>query len=147
MHDTDELLAGTSPQLKNRSSILRWMIYTKVYWCCCLKLRATPFKVQRTITTGNPFLGTKLLGFSIGRGLGALKGSSLTADVLDLGLVLVYRTSGSTDCSCLQQCLFARSTPSTNSKRIRPKQHYGQFTPFPTPKIILVYDKRKLRAA
>ena len=25
-------------------------------------------------TTGNPFLGTKLLGFSIGRGLGALKG-------------------------------------------------------------------------
>ena len=26
------------------------------------------------ITTGNPILGTKLLGFSIGRGLGALKG-------------------------------------------------------------------------
>ena len=25
-------------------------------------------------TTGNPFLGTKLLGFSKGRGLGALKG-------------------------------------------------------------------------
>ena len=25
-------------------------------------------------TTGNPFLGTKLLGFSIGRGLGGLKG-------------------------------------------------------------------------
>ena len=25
-------------------------------------------------TTGNPFLGTKLLGFSIGRGSGALKG-------------------------------------------------------------------------
>ena len=29
-------------------------------------------------TTGNPFLGTKLLGFSIGRGSGALKGSSRT---------------------------------------------------------------------
>ena len=27
-------------------------------------------------TTGNPFLGTKLLGFSIGRGSGALKGLS-----------------------------------------------------------------------
>ena len=27
------------------------------------------------LTTGNPFLGTKLLGVSIGRGLGALKGS------------------------------------------------------------------------
>ena len=26
-------------------------------------------------TNGNPFLGTKLLGFSIGRGSGALKGS------------------------------------------------------------------------
>ena len=26
-------------------------------------------------TTGNPFLGAKLLGFSIGRGSGALKGS------------------------------------------------------------------------
>ena len=26
-------------------------------------------------TTGNPFLGTKLLGFIIGRGSGALKGS------------------------------------------------------------------------
>ena len=25
-------------------------------------------------TTGNPFLGTKLLGFSMGRGLGAVKG-------------------------------------------------------------------------
>ena len=25
-------------------------------------------------TTGNPFFGTKLLGFSVGRGLGALKG-------------------------------------------------------------------------
>ena len=31
-------------------------------------------------TTGNPFWGTKLLGFSIGRGSGALKG--LTGDVL-----------------------------------------------------------------
>ena len=28
-------------------------------------------------TTGNPFLGTKLLGFSIGRGSGAPKGLSL----------------------------------------------------------------------
>ena len=28
-------------------------------------------------TTGNPFLGTKLLGFSIGRGSGALKGLSV----------------------------------------------------------------------
>ena len=26
------------------------------------------------LTTGNPFLGTKLLGFSVGRGSGALKG-------------------------------------------------------------------------
>ena len=28
-------------------------------------------------TTGNPFLGTKLLGFSIGRGSGALKGLNI----------------------------------------------------------------------
>ena len=27
-------------------------------------------------TTGNPFLGTKLLGYSIGRGSGALQGLS-----------------------------------------------------------------------
>ena len=27
-------------------------------------------------TSGNPFLGTKLLGFSLGRGSGALKGLS-----------------------------------------------------------------------
>ena len=32
------------------------------------KVELNPF------TTGNPFLGTKLLGFSIGRGSGALKG-------------------------------------------------------------------------
>ena len=31
----------------------------------------------KPFTTGNPFLGTKLLGFSIGRGSGALKGLSL----------------------------------------------------------------------
>ena len=31
-------------------------------------------------TTGNPFLGTNLLGFSIGRGSGALKGLSLEPD-------------------------------------------------------------------
>ena len=30
--------------------------------------------VLNPFTTGNPFLGTKLLGFSIGRGSGALKG-------------------------------------------------------------------------
>ena len=40
---------------------------------------AIPFKKSwggylNPFTTGNPFLGTKLLGFSIGRGLGALKG-------------------------------------------------------------------------
>ena len=29
-------------------------------------------------TTGNPFLGTKLLGFSIGRGSGTLKGLTLS---------------------------------------------------------------------
>ena len=27
-----------------------------------------------TLTTGNPFWGTKLLGFNVGRGSGALKG-------------------------------------------------------------------------
>ena len=35
---------------------------------CLLGGEVNPF------TTGNPFLGTKLLGFSIGRGSGALKG-------------------------------------------------------------------------
>ena len=30
--------------------------------------------VLNPFTTGNPFLGTKLLGFSIGRGSGALEG-------------------------------------------------------------------------
>ena len=32
------------------------------------------FERVNPFTTGNPFLGTKLLGFSIGRGSGALKG-------------------------------------------------------------------------
>ena len=32
------------------------------------------FSPINPFTTGNPFLGTKLLGFSIGRGSGALKG-------------------------------------------------------------------------
>ena len=35
------------------------------------RVRINPF------TTGNPFFGTKLLGFSIGRGSGALKRSSM----------------------------------------------------------------------
>ena len=33
------------------------------------KIKLNPF------TTGNPFLGTKLLGFNIGRGSGVLKGN------------------------------------------------------------------------
>ena len=38
---------------------------------------AVPFAVlNNPFTTGNPFLGTKLLEFSIGRGSGALKGLS-----------------------------------------------------------------------
>ena len=38
-------------------------------------LRFPPFwELNLFITTGNPFWGTKLLGFSIGRGSGALKG-------------------------------------------------------------------------
>ena len=32
--------------------------------------------ILNPFTTGNPFLGTKLLGFSIGRGSGAMKGLS-----------------------------------------------------------------------
>ena len=31
-------------------------------------------RLVNLFTTGNPFLGTKLLGFSVGRGSGALKG-------------------------------------------------------------------------
>ena len=34
--------------------------------------------VLNPFTTGNPFLGTKLLGFSKGRGSGALKGLNVT---------------------------------------------------------------------
>ena len=34
----------------------------------------SPVNELNPLTTGNPFLGTKLLGFSIGRGSGALKG-------------------------------------------------------------------------
>ena len=37
---------------------------------------------SNAFTTGNPFLGTKLLGFSIGRGLGAMKGLKVTPSVL-----------------------------------------------------------------
>ena len=46
-------------------------------------------------TTGNPFLGTKLLGFSIGRGSGALKGlTSLTfLSFLPPLTKLVYRVA------------------------------------------------------
>ena len=33
--------------------------------------------VLNPFTAGNPFLGTKLLGFCIGRGSGALKGLNL----------------------------------------------------------------------
>ena len=36
-------------------------------------------------TTGNPFLGTKLLGFNIGRGSGALKGSTQAEYILGYG--------------------------------------------------------------
>ena len=39
-------------------------------------LRTPTLLVVNPFTTGNPFLGTKLLGFSIGRDSGALKGSS-----------------------------------------------------------------------
>ena len=36
----------------------------------------SPTPTLNTYTTGNPFLGAKLLGISIGRGFGALKGST-----------------------------------------------------------------------
>ena len=45
-------------------------------------------------TTGNPFLGTKLLGFSIGRGSGALKGVNMmkrTVEVLTTNIRYVGR--------------------------------------------------------
>ena len=35
---------------------------------------SSPETFVNPFTTGNPFLGTKLLAFSIGRGSGALKG-------------------------------------------------------------------------
>ena len=41
-------------------------------WYVCIIM-----KVFIPFTTGDPFLGTKLLGFSIGRGSGALEGLRL----------------------------------------------------------------------
>ena len=54
-------------------------------------------------TTGNPILGTKLLGFSIGRGSGALKG--LTFHHWECSCALNMRTEGhasrvALDCEC-----------------------------------------------
>ena len=40
----------------------------------CIMYRNTTWYILDPFTTRNPFLGTKLLGFSIGRGSGALKG-------------------------------------------------------------------------
>ena len=50
-------------------------IFFQVAWCHSREFLCglNPF------TTGKPFLGTKLLGFSIGRGSGALKGLSFGA--------------------------------------------------------------------
>ena len=48
-----------------------------------------PFHLSDVIypfTTGNPFLGTKLLGFSIGRGSGAPKGLKVRR-VIPMGYV------------------------------------------------------------
>ena len=52
---------------------MKWLRYTLYE---TKEVEVNPF------TTGNPFLGTKLLGFSIGRGLGALKGSSVPVVIL-----------------------------------------------------------------
>ena len=43
--------------------------------------------ILNPFTTGNPFLGTKLLGFSIGRGSGALKGDKSPARRVRMGCV------------------------------------------------------------
>ena len=47
-----------------------WPMLKSSFFLSIFFLRPNPF------TTGNPFLGTKLLGSSIGRGSGALKGLS-----------------------------------------------------------------------
>ena len=44
----------------------------------------------KPFTTGNPFLGTKLLGYSIGRGSGSLKGSSTELSLRGSGHPLSY---------------------------------------------------------
>ena len=44
------------------------------FLCSINELGRIRFYSINSQTTGNPFLGTKLLGFSIGRGLGAPKG-------------------------------------------------------------------------
>ena len=51
-----------------------------------------PSDLINPCTTGNPFLGTKLLGFSVGRGSGALKGlrGTPTGISYGLGLGLVF---------------------------------------------------------
>ena len=48
-----------------------WHLWFVVRWGC--RIPDIPTSLN-PFTTGNPFLGTKLLGFSIGRGSGALKG-------------------------------------------------------------------------
>ena len=55
-------------------------MYMEYMYVAVLVFSKSVFGLIRTclnpFTTGNPFLGTKLLGFSVGRGSGALKGLS-----------------------------------------------------------------------
>ena len=53
----------------------------KSYWYFVKSYFVNSYFVN-PFTTGNPFLGTKLLGFSIGRGSGALKGLSAVRDLI-----------------------------------------------------------------
>ena len=60
MDDEDRLLRGMPDAIFGCDVVFRVLII--------FVAPVNPF------TTGNPFLGTKLLGFSVGRGSGALKG-------------------------------------------------------------------------
>ena len=52
----------------------------------CLRIERNDVGVEvNPFGTGNPFLGTKLLGFSVGRGSGALKG--LMWMLLNVGII------------------------------------------------------------
>ena len=70
--------------------IEKMIFFFDIFFFTCFSLTPPPVWLLNPFTTGNPFLGTKLLGFGIGRGSGALKGLKNEVWVILFVLVLPW---------------------------------------------------------